>query len=576
MLKSRITFSFILITVLLFSSKVSYGQLWQWSIPVKGGINKFGPSTAFLWVPPNCAKLRAVVLAQNNMEELSVIENKAFRDSMTAVNIGIIWVSPAFDGLFNVPTGAGKTFTQMMIDLAGESGYKELQYVPVVPMGHSATANFPNSFAAWFPERTLCGVSISAIFPYDFTNIFAPDTWQGRTVDYVPLLTTMGEYEGAGDSSANFDRVFSRREAHPLTPMSLLPCAGEYHFATSQKKINFIAYYIKKAVYYRLIKDATTTSLATLKPIDPTTTGWLVDRWRKNIKPRFGRAKVAAYAGIKNQSFWCFDEDMARRIEDYENAYYGKIPCLLAYNQNGKQVLQTNNHVQVTLKFLPLNDSLDFQLSSSFLDTIPAVSGRLRGWAQAPVGSKIGHPSNPQLSVIDRTIGPFIKLSENKATGVTTFRMQLEPGLASVPTNYRATTIFSLAHPGDGQYKPSVLQADMSIAVSNKKGLTQVIDFPQPANVKVGAGKVILNATSDKNLPVRYLIQQGPVELKGNQLVLTKIPPKSRYPVKVTIIAWQWGRNDDLAAATAVTNAPYAGQLIQTATPVERTFYINK
>jgi hypothetical protein len=568
-------FSILLLLVVFITSSAS-AQLWQWSIPVKGGINKFGPSTAFLWIPPNCSKLRAVVLAQNNMEELSVIENKAFRDSMASVNVGIIWVSPAFDGLFNVPAGAGKTFTKMMIDLADESGYKELQYVPVVPMGHSATANFSNSFAAWFPERTLCGVSISGILPYDFTNIFAPDTWEGRNVDYVPLLTTMGEYEGAGDSSANFDRIFSRREAHQLTPISLLPCAGEYHFATSQKKTNFIAYYIKRAIHYRLVKDATAISLAVLKPINPTTSGWLVDRWRKNVKPRFPRNKVALYTGIKKESFWCFDEDMARRVEDYENKYYGKIPCLLAYNQNGKQVPQTNNHVQVSLKFLPLNDSLDFQLSSSFLDTVPAISGRCRGWAQMPVGSKIGHPSNPQLSSIDRTIGPFVKLRYEASTGITTFRMQLEPGLAPVPTNYKATTIFSLSHPGDAIYKPSVLQADIGIAVKNSKGLPQTIDFPELPNVKSGTPPITLNAVSDKGLPVQYLIQQGPVILQGNQLRLTKIPPQSRYPVKVTIIAWQWGRNDDLAEATKGTNAPFAGQTVQTAQPVERTFYITK
>lgn len=567
---------YLVLLIMLSSGGSAFAQLWQWSIPVKGGINKLGPSSAFLWIPANCSKLRGVVLAQNNMEELSVIENKAFRDSMTTISFGIVWVSPAFDPLFNVPAGGGKTFIRMMADLAGESGYKELQFVPVVPMGHSATANFPNTFAAWFPERTLCGISISAIFPYDFENIFAPDTWEGHKPDYIPLLTTVGEYEGAGDSSANFNKIFNRREEYPFTVMSMLPCAGEYHFATSQKKTNFIAYYIKKSVHYRLVKDATTTSLAILKPIDPTTTGWLVDRWRKNVKPRFPRNKVTAYTGIKKESFWCFDEDMAKRVEDYENAYYGKIPCLLAYNQNGVQVPQTNNHVQVTLKFLPLNDSLDFELSSSFLDTVGAVSGRLRGWAQMPVGSKIGHPSNPEKSSIDRTIGPFVKLKYDPKTGITTFRMLLEPGLPSLPTNYKQYTIFSLSHPGDDRYKPSVLQADMGIAVSNKTGLSQVIDFPQPADVKRGSTPITLNARSSVGLPVQYFVQNGPVILQGRELKVTKIPPGAKYPVKVTVIAWQWGRNTDLAAATAGTKAPLAGQTIQTAVPVERTFYITK
>src|ERR1700712_5239675 len=99
--------AFTLFLLLIGSAHTASAQLWQWSIPVKGGINKQGPSRAFLWIPPHCAKVRGVVLAQNNMEELSVIENPAFRDSMSSINFGIAWVSPAFDLLFNVPQGAG-------------------------------------------------------------------------------------------------------------------------------------------------------------------------------------------------------------------------------------------------------------------------------------------------------------------------------------------------------------------------------------------------------------------------------------------------------------------------------------
>lgn len=574
-LRRTLISAFLLVAFCLSVIKTN-ATVWQWSIPVSGGINKNGPSRAFLWIPTQCKSLKGVVVAQNNMEELSVIENNSFRNSMSKLNFGIIWVSPAFDGMFNVPKGAGKVFTQMMKDLAVESGYEELNFIPVVPMGHSATANFPHSFAAWFPERTLCGISISGIFPYDFSNTFAPDTWEGRKVDYIPSLTTMGEYEGAGDPSDNFNRIFSRREQYPLTPMSFLPCSGEYHFATSQKKTDFIAYYIKKAASYRIVKNATASSFAVLKAIDPTTTGWLVDRWRKNEHPRFKRNSVAKYTGIKKEAFWCFDEEMARRIETYQHAYFGKLPCLLAYNQSGKQVQQTNNHVQVTLRFIPLNDSLDFELSSSFLDTVPGISGRLKGWAQLPVGAKIGHPSNPEMSTIERTIGPFVKLSADRKTGISRFRMQLEPGIATVPTNYRNTTIFSLAHPGDRHYKPSVLQADMGIAVKNDGTHKQVIDFPQPPNLNNRDTEITLMAISDQKLPVQYFVREGPAIVEGSSLKLERIPPKTRFPIKVTVIAWQWGRDAGLAERTAGTSAPLAGQTVQTAEPVERTFFIRK
>ncbi|MDR3652804.1 MAG: T9SS type A sorting domain-containing protein [Paludibacter sp.] len=572
------------------------GQVWQWSVDVIGGINSGGPSRAYMWIPPNCAKVRGMMLAQNNMQEFSILENQQFRDSLASIGFGEVWVSPAFNPFYNVQEGAREVFMQMMIDLANASGYQELKNVPMVPIGHSAMSNFNFAFTAGSPERTLCGVSTDGDFCYDFGNPYCMNTECGATSDYIPQLTTIGEFEGAGDASTNFTKIFNRRHAHPYTPETFLPVSGEYHFATSQRKTNFIAYYIKKVAKYRLAVDATATSLATLTPIDPTTTGWLVDRWRKNMLPRYPAAPVASYTGkmaligtTGEENFWCFDQDMASRIESIEGTYYRKTPCLLAYNQSstagfvGPQVPQNNNHVQVHLNFYPLNDSLDFELSSSFLDTIPAASGRCVGWMSTTdlsgnvtngvVGAHITHPADNSLSVIDREIGPISKLRRDPVTGITTFRMTLERGLPPTMTNYVQYCIFSVAHPGDATFKASVLQSEMGIAVNNTSGLTQTITFPQIANVANVDNQIPLNAVSNLGLPVQYFIKEGPAQLLGNKLVFTQIPPSSKYPVKVTVVAWQWGRDAGLASRVA-SKAPYAGQTVQTATPIENTFYV--
>jgi hypothetical protein len=75
-------------------------------------------------------------------------------------------------------------------------------------------------------------------------------------------------------------------------------------------------------------------------------------------------------------------------------------------------------------------------------------------------------------------------------------------------------------------------------------------------------------------MPVQYFVREGPVKLVGSSLVVTELPAGAHYPVKVTVVAWQWGRDAGLAARTAGTSAPLAGQLIQTAQQVENTFYI--
>ena len=574
------------------------GQVWQWSVPVKGALNSQGQPRAYMWIPSSCTKVRAMMLAQNNMEEFSIVENQQFRDSLESVGIGAIWVSPTFMQIFNAMEGGREIVLQMMADLAQESGYAELVNVPLIPIGHSATANFPFAFSAAFPERTLCGVSVSGTFPYDYGNMFVPNTECGSTSDYIPHLTTVGEFEGGGDNSTSMNKVFNRRASHPHTPMSMLPVAGEYHFATSQEKTNFIAYYIKKSAYYRLAQDATATALATLTPINPATTGWLVDRWRKNMLPRYPAAPVASYTGKKaligsagEENFWCFDEDMARRIEAYQGKHFRKTPCLIAYNQSttpgvaGAQVAQNNNHVQCRLAFIPLNDSLDFELSSSFLTTIPAVSGRCAGWMSTTdpntgavsnglVGATIGYPSDNSLSVIDRTIGPIAKLGKDPVTGITKFRMSLERGLGATATNYSQYFVFSVAHPGDATYKSSVLQADMSVSVYNTSGLAQTITFPQIANVSNILNPITLNATSNLGMPVQYFVREGPAKIENGKVVFTTIPQGAKLPIKVTVVAWQWGRNADLAARMTAPGVPYPGQTIQTAPQMENTFYI--
>ena len=187
-----------LITVLFVCCAYSpiSAQVWQWSVSVKSARN--GASRAFLWIPPDCRQVRAVVLAQNNMEEQSIIEHPVFRLAMSKLSFAIIWVSPSFDNLFRFNEGAGEMFNGIMKDLANESGYTELTYAPVAGIGHSAAASWPYYFAAWNPQRTLCAISVSGQWPYFRHPAFAPDIWRkDQNIDFIPCLETMGEYEAA-------------------------------------------------------------------------------------------------------------------------------------------------------------------------------------------------------------------------------------------------------------------------------------------------------------------------------------------------------------------------------------------
>ena len=115
-------------------------------------------------------------------------------------------------------------------------------------------------------------------------------------------------------------------------------------------------------------------------------------------------------------------------------------------------------------------------------------------------------------------------------------------------------------HPGDTKFAYTEQPCSIDFPERNGKGKPQQISFAPIPNQKVGTAEVKLNATSDSGLPVEFCVIAGPAELKGNTLSLTRIPPRARYPVKVSLIAYQWGRSIE--------------PLVQSAEPIERSFLI--
>lgn len=111
---------------------------------------------------------------------------------------------------------------------------------------------------------------------------------------------------------------------------------------------------------------------------------------------------------------------------------------------------------------------------------------------------------------------------------------------------------------GDSRYKSTVQELSFRIPYRNTEGKRQHILFPGIEDVKKGVEEIILQATSDCGLPVSYYVKEGPAEIEGNKLIFTQIPPRSKFPLKVTVVAWQYG---------------LAGK-VQTAEPVERSFFI--
>ncbi len=532
-------------------------EVWQWSVDVKGGRMAAGPAHAFLWVPSTCEKVKAVVLAQNNMEELSILENGKFREALAAMDMAEVWVAPSFDHQFRFNEGAGETFEGMMAGLAEASGYSEIRTAPVAPMGHSAAASWPYYLAVWKPNRVLAALSVSGQWPYFRDGKFAPDIWGDRTVDYVPCLESMGEYEAAATFS---NEGLKERREHPLMPLSMLANPGQGHFATTEAKCAYLALYLKKAMEYRWSAEVGVDGYSVLKKIDPTKTGWLVDKWRGDAPPIAQAAPLGAYKGDAGQAFWYFDEELAKATEAYEAQHRGKRPQLVGFVQEGKMVPQTDTHLQVRLKFLPEEDGVTFKVGATFYEKVPEGSPRLPVWTGLPVGSPLGHAAGGEIA-IEKIIGPFEKV------GPREFRICFEktgigPGAGpnGPATNSTIELDFSAVHPGDGQYKPAVQQAQMFIPVRNKAGKEQHLAFEAMRDQRVGTKSITLAGRSAAGMPVSFYVREGPAMVRGNELTFTPMPPRAKFPVKVTVVAWQYGRGGEDG--------------VQTAEPVERTFYL--
>jgi hypothetical protein len=545
------------VVLALCASLVAHADdVWQWSVSIGAVPIQNSPEhpRAFLWLPPDCKHVRAVVVGQNNMIEEGILQHPDFRREMARLGIAEIFIAPTFDTWQNATNNdmANKNFSALLKQFADESGYGELEFAPVIPIGHSAMASYPWNFAAWNPERTLAILSVHGDAPQTtLVGNGRPNVdWGGRSIDGIPGLMVMGEYEWWED---RLTPAIKFRAAHPAAPVALLADVGHGHFDYSDDLVQFLAMFIRKAADARLPENAPPGQLLKLKPVDPAK-GWLAERWHFDAPRQAKPAPAAKFSGDTNAAFWCFDREMARVTVDF-NSRCGTAPQLLGFVQGGKIVPQTDTHQQVNLQFEPQADDVTFRLSATFLDSVPSGSKNPPRWTRLPVGSPLGHAAGGGPVKISRISGPVEQLSAD------TFAVRFNR--SSVPADRRAGDLWLLAsQPGDAKFKSAVQQALLKIPVQLKDGAEQHIAFPEIPDVKSGTKTLKLDATSDSGAKVYYYVREGPAEIDGDSLRFTEIPPRAKFPVKVTVVAWQHGRAVE--------------PKLKTAAPVEREFFLTK
>lgn len=521
MKKTRTTLLLFLMLVRIVSAAV-----WQWSVEVPPLPDRqFESPRAYLWIPPHCERVRGIVFGQHNMEEVGVMENSEFRETMAGLGFAEVWVAPQLDLFFRYDQGAGEKFGAMMKGLSEVSGYQEIERAPLVVIGHSAAASLPWIMAAWKPGRIIAGISVSGWYPYAWDARNMPHM-PGANFDSVPGLMTSGEYE---DGEGRSMKGLNVRKEHPAMPYSYLGCPADGHFQATDEKIRFLAKYVEKAVMRRLPENAGEL----LRSIDPMKEGWLSSPYRLGRDPGFPAAPVSEYRGKPEEAYWWFDGELARSAEVFQSRHRGKT-ALLGYVQRDGIVGQNKDtHQQVSLNFEPQDDGVTFTLRSSFLDTVPA--GRPEGWTGKKAGESIDVPvDGPPIDIV-RICGPVRK------TDHETWRIEMDR--SNFLGDRRGNEAWLAAvWPGDARWKRAVQQSRLSIPRELKEGTPQEIHFDLPASVPSETNELALKATSTSGMKVRYYVREGPAEVVGETLVFKPVPPRARKPMKVTVVAWQFGR----------------------------------
>ncbi len=531
-------FLVVLLSLFMQTTRVTAAP-WQWSVEIKELISEETNAhpSAYLWIPENCKQVRAVIVGQHNMTEETIFEHPGFRKNMAKLGIAEIWITPGIDQRWDVTKGTQQIFETMMKNLSEISGYTELEFAPVIPIGHSAMATYPWNFAAWNPERTLAVLSIHGDSPrthltgYGSANL----DWGNHTIEGIPSLMVMGEDEWWEDRLIT---SFDYRREYPNAPLSFLADAGHGHFDISDELIDYLSLFLKKAVQYRLPNHSPSNTPVLLIPVEAKN-GWLADRWRKNEKPTAEAASYDKYKGDKTHAFWYFDKEMADATEKYYANERGKTEQYIGFEQKGKLItFNPKSHVRMSPSFQPEADGVTFHLKAVYTDTLR------NEYSQK-------HSTRPIR--MSRICGPVEVVNDTTFT-VRFYRMGLD-------NPKRTGSICLMASvKQDHSYRSAVQQVEIRIPYRNKEGILQRIIFPKLSDVKASVKEITLKGTADSGLPVYYYVKEGPAEIKGDKLVLTKIPPRAKFPVKVTVVAWQYGRSGE--------------PKVQTAEAVERSFYI--
>ena len=508
---------------------------WQWSVPTFGGKN----ARAYLWIPPGCKHVRGIIFGQQVILEKNFMEDPKIREAAAKENLALVFLVPICIGYddFDPKAGGADKFNRILADLATVSGYSEIANAPFLTIGHSGGGIIAYNAAYWKPNRCFGVIGLHC------APMHAPSYIEKASLDGVPVVDVSGQYESwvGSDTPAEHHWRWVRgtllefRAINKKSLVSELVEPGIGHFGWTDGLADYLALFIEKSAEARLPdKPAEPGFEPRLKDIDMHK-GWLTDSTLLQ-QPRYPAAPYDEYSGDPTMAFWHYDEEMAKATDAYMAKDRGKKLQMVTFLEDGKPLTPT--WIQ-ELKLQPESDGKTFKVSADFVkETPPELS--------FPKKHVLDHATNTPIQF--RLIGGWCGGGEQ--IGPDTFRIKAD----RFSFNKGGGSIMIMAfHPGDKEYAYYEQPVGIKYPQQNKEGTPQTIDFSPIADQKIGAEPFELKATATSGLPVDFCVIEGPVEIRDGKLVQTTIPPRSKFPIKVTIAAMQWGKSIEPKVRSAET-----------------------
>jgi hypothetical protein len=462
-----------------------------------------------------------VYFVLNNMLEEKLTADPTIRKAIADSGLAMVWVQPGSDSksalTLSPSAGTKEAVEKVLADLARESGYGEIEFAPLLLEEHSAASPF-----VWGMQQEMSPRIIAAI---PLKGFRVPGN-----VGTIPNLQVSSEWAEHGegwkqpwDRKSLFETIRLRHAANDGL-IGEFTDLGSGHFDFTPQSAGPIAMFIRKAVKARVPEYSAIDRLVALKPVDPRS-GWLIDPAKLGTiegKP----VPYRRWQGDPNDGLWYFDKEMAETVNAYMLDQLQKKPQMIDMVIDGHPApLDKVGLIGFNPHWNP--DGQTFNVDMTYLDKSPAAS--LYG------GGPLGHATTPiQLRVGSGALDQV---------GPNTFRVAIHRGIVLNQGNPWEPWIIGYSV-GDNTYRRTDRPMHPNLNLVNQEGAPQTLQFEKISDVTPRTTTIELQAVASSGLKVQFFVVSGPVRIgeDGHSLVMLPIPKRSKYPVRVLVGAYQWGR----------------------------------